>query len=354
MIKIQNIYYMLTYVFSSLNEKEYKKMAMEEFEDTLDLLAAILSKGMAQLIKRGLGRAYVRNEEILAAPKGKMNLTTSIKMQTLRNKQVVCEFDEFSEDIFLNQLIKSTALLLIRSKEVNIERKKSLKKVLLVFEGVSEIDVQQIAWQKIQYDKNNRHYQMLINICYLIVNRMLINEKTGQYDMQHYEDEMILSSLYERFIRAYYQRHYSNLRVSAAKIPWNLSLEGEEESLLPDMKTDITLTDGEKTLIIDAKFYRKSLQYHAIFNKRTFHSGNLYQLFTYVKNRDREHTGNVAGVLLYAKTDEEIVPDNTYMMDKNKMTITNLDLDGEFECIRSKLNQLVDDFFCTNISRKLL
>lgn len=346
MIKIQNIYYMLTYVFSCLNEKSYKKMAMEEFEDTLDLLSAILAKGMAQLIKRGLGRAYVRNEEVLVSPKGKMDLTASIKQQTIRNKKMVCAFDEFSEDIFLNQLIKSTALLAVRSKSVHKERKKALKKVLLVFESVSEIDLQQVDWKKIQYDKNNTHYKMLINICYLIVNKMLQNEKAGNYDMQHYKDEMILSSLYERFIRAYYQKHYPNLKASAAKIPWNVSSIDEAMGvLLPEMKTDITLTDGEKTLIIDAKCYQKSMQYNVLYNKRSFHSHNLYQLFTYVKNKDVDHTGNVAGVLLYAKTDEEVTPDNSCYMDKNKITITNLDLGGDFEIIRNKLNELVESFF---------
>ena len=345
MIKIQNIYYMLTYIFSCLNEKDYKKMAMEEFDDTLDLLSAILAKGMAQLIKRGLGRAYVRNEEVLVSPKGKMNLTASIKQQTISNKKMVCEFDEFSEDIYLNQLIKSTALLAIRSKAVNKERKKALKRVLLVFESVREIDLQQVNWKKIQYDKNNVHYKMLINICYLIVNRMLLNEKSGSYDMQHYEDEMFLSSLYERFIRAYYQKHYPKLKASAAKIPWNVSSVDEMVVLLPEMKTDITLTDGEKTLIIDAKFYQKSMQYNVLYNKRSFHSHNLYQLFTYVKNRDIDHTGRVAGVLLYAKTDEEVTPDNSYHMDQNQITITNLNLEGDFEVIRNKLNELAESFF---------
>ena len=64
-----------------------------------------------------------------------------------------------------------------------------------------------------------------------------------------------------------------------------------------------------------------------------------------MKNKDVGHTGNVAGVLLYAKTDEEITPDNSCYMDKNKITITNLDLGGDFEIIRNKLNELVESFF---------
>ena len=59
MIRIQNIYYMLAYAFQVLREQVYKSCGTEEFENTADLLSAILSKGVATQIKRGLGRTYI-------------------------------------------------------------------------------------------------------------------------------------------------------------------------------------------------------------------------------------------------------------------------------------------------------
>lgn len=53
------------------------------------------------------------------------------------------------------------------------------------------------------------------------------------------------------------------------------------------------------------------------FDKHTLHSGNLYQIFTYVKNKEyemREKDHTVSGMLLYAKTDEEIYPNNVYQI----------------------------------------
>ena len=52
MIPIQNIYYMLSYAFKVLNEQGYKNMAVEKFDNTAELMAAILSKGIATQIKR--------------------------------------------------------------------------------------------------------------------------------------------------------------------------------------------------------------------------------------------------------------------------------------------------------------
>jgi 5-methylcytosine-specific restriction enzyme subunit McrC len=50
---------MLAYAFQVLNEDCYKKVALEDFENAENLLAAILAKGIANQIKRGLGREYI-------------------------------------------------------------------------------------------------------------------------------------------------------------------------------------------------------------------------------------------------------------------------------------------------------
>ena len=82
MIRIQNIYYMLAYAFQVLNEQGYKKIATEEFENTADLFAAILSRGISMQIKRGLGKAYIEQSESLSSLRGKINISESIKTLT--------------------------------------------------------------------------------------------------------------------------------------------------------------------------------------------------------------------------------------------------------------------------------
>ena len=104
------------------------------------------------------------------------------------------------------------------------------------------------------------------------------------------------------------------------------------------MKSDITLTDGSRTLIIDAKYYGHTMQTHAMFNSKSIISGNLYQIFTYVKNKDRNGSGNVSGVLLYAKTDEDITPDNDYRIGGNRFSVKTLDLGADWTEIVKQLN----------------
>ena len=68
MIPIQNIYYMLSYSFSVLNEQGYKSIATEKFDNIAELMAAILVKGIATQLKRGLQKEYIFAPKKLKTP----------------------------------------------------------------------------------------------------------------------------------------------------------------------------------------------------------------------------------------------------------------------------------------------
>ncbi len=101
------------------------------------------------------------------------------------------------------------------------------------------------------------------------------------------------------------------ISASASQIPW--AVDDGMRAMLPVMQSDIMLSYEDKVLIIDAKYYSHTTQ--AQYDTHTLHSNNLYQIFTYVKNKDSEiadvpHV--VSGMLLYARTEEAVQPNNTY------------------------------------------
>ena len=115
MIPIQNIYYMLSYAFQILKEQGYKNIATEQFNNTAELMAAILEKGIAIQLKRGLGKEYILQTEALSTLRGKIDIAESIKTQLMMRKQLICIYDEFSVNSTMNRIIKSTVELLIHS-----------------------------------------------------------------------------------------------------------------------------------------------------------------------------------------------------------------------------------------------
>ena len=98
MIRTQNIYHMLAYAFQTLQGQGYRDIAAEEFDNTADLLAEILSRGVSLQLKRGLGREYVDREDMLSSPRGKIELSESLKTRSILRRQLVCSYDEFSTD----------------------------------------------------------------------------------------------------------------------------------------------------------------------------------------------------------------------------------------------------------------
>lgn len=69
--------------------------------------------------------------------------------------------------------------------------------------------------------------------------------------------------MYERFVLEYYRTHHTYLsEVKAAQVRRDVDPDTDESLIqfLPVMQTDITLRLKEKTLIIDTKYYGKTLQ----------------------------------------------------------------------------------------------
>ena len=171
MIPVQNIFYMLSYAFQVLKEQGYKNIATEQFNNIAELCATILTKGISVQLRRGIRREYVPETEALSAIRGKIDLSESIKTRTILKKQLVCAYDDFSVNTYMNQVIKTTIELLLRS-DISKTRKKELRKQVVFFGEVELLDVHNINWG-FQYDRNNQTYRMLISICYLIVKGLL-------------------------------------------------------------------------------------------------------------------------------------------------------------------------------------
>lgn len=345
MIRIQNIYYMLAYAFQVLNEHGYKSIATEDFDNTAELCAAILTRGINIQIKHGLGKEYMSRKESLASLRGKIDITESIKTQALQRRQLVCSYDEFSVNSFMNRIIKSTMLLLLRADIVKT-RKKELKKLLVYFDDVDPIDLHSVNWN-MQYNRNNQTYRMLIGICYLIVKGLLQTQSDGTTKLMDFLDEQRMHRLYEKFILEYYRKEYPQITANASQIPWQL--DDDMGAMLPVMQTDIMLSYREKTLIIDAKYYAHSTQVQ--YDKHILHSGNVYQIFTYVKNKEAELADKpheVSGMLLYAKTDEDIYPENEYRMSGNRIEVRTLNLDDDFPMIKAQLDGIVKKYLGIN------
>lgn len=340
MIRIENIYYMLAYAFQVLQEQAYRDVMAEAFENAEELLSAILCKGVSIQIKRGLERQYLKQEDMLSNPRGKIEVNASIKTLAMRKKQLVCSYDEFSVDTYANRIIKTTLQWLLHTN-ISKVRKQKIKSLLFYFTEVSLLDISGIDWD-LSYDRNNQNYRMLLSVCQCILRGLLQTQKDGTMHMMDFLDEQILPKLYEKFIFNYLKQEHSGkeVKVFSPQISW--LLDDGMDKRLPVMQSDIVIKNKKtkKTLIIDAKYYTRNMQQKASYMSQTIHSANLYQMFAYVKNWPAEEGETVSGMLLYARTEDVVQPDNVYQMSGNHIFVQTLDLNCKFERIATQLDAI--------------
>lgn len=337
MIPIKNIYYMLAYAFRSLKAKSYKNLDFESFDNPNDLMAEILIKGLNFSIKQGIAREYINKEESLSTLRGRIKINESIKSLSMVNNKMVCTYDELDEDIRMNQIIKATIDLLIK-RDIGKTRKRSLARLRLYFAKVSTVDLRTVDWD-FQFNRLNKTYRLLMAVCFFTYKSMVQSQTLGKNKLAEFVDDQTMHRLYEKFILEYFKKHHPNLRPRASQIAW--AIEGDIDAMLPIMQSDITLSYKDRILIIDAKFYNKSTSEY--YGTSKLISQNIYQIFTYVKNKaldPKNQDKNVSGLVLYAKTDQAIIPNSSYMMSGNKIGLESLDLNKDFASIKNRLDEI--------------
>lgn len=347
-ILIRNIFHMLAYALRGLQHKDFSRLSAEPFEHMEDLMAEILLLGLNRQIKQGLFRTYVPNEDELRTVRGRLLLSETMRSSLRDRTLLACSFEEFSADNLLNRILKAAARILLQSKAIRKDLQVGLQKALAHFQLVGDMDLGRVAWSKIRFSRETETYELLINVCRLIHFHALHSHQPGKFRLEEWFDESSLAKLYERFLVGYFRKHHPKLHAGARNIDWALAEGAPPPSLLPAMKADLLISCGKNSLIIDAKFYSSTLQMN--YGKPSFISANLYQIFSYVKNYQASHPELcVSGMLLYARTVEELQPDDSFVIEGNSLFLRTLDLNRDFGHIRRAL-----DAIAAGISRQSL
>lgn len=341
-IPIRNIYYMLSYAYQTLNLSEYKQIGLEKFENVKELYAEILSIGIPVLIRGGLSKDYISVEETSNVIKGKIDINSTIKKNTLVNKKVAVVYDEFSENMLLNQIIKATLVYLSRSNKISQKMRRLFYSLLPYFTDVTDVELDLNLWKNVRYNRQDIRYQFIVDVCRYLYEQLLFDESSKSQTMKEVQDEQRLSSLYEKFVYALFKRE-TKYNVSRPQIQW--SVDDEFTDALPIMQTDLVLQKEKKTLIVDAKFYSENMVARFEGGAKKQKSSNLYQIFTYINNWKREQDETIAGMLLYAKTTALNQPNHNYHIKGNQIFVVSLDLKQDFFSLKKDLLAYGNQFF---------
>lgn len=345
-IPIQNIYYLLCYAWNKMEEKDIVNVDASDYDQLPDLLAKVLITGCNRLFKRGLDRSYVQTTELYSGVKGKLQFTESIKTQSFLFGKSVCSYDEFNHNILPNQLLKGTLLVLYRMKEIDVELRHQLRESVNHFYDVSDIIPSIPDFHRVQIHRNNSFYDFLLKVCRFIIEQMSLDERTGHYKFRDLlRDQRTMQTLFEEFVYNFYSIRQNEFKVKSDTIIWNATpINQSRKEYMPVMKTDISLTSDKRKIVMDTKYYTEALKMNQYANLK-FHSSNLYQLYSYLKNLEHvsEPASNVnaSGILLYPTTSMEL--DETFLIDKHFVSVCTVNLATNWKQIEARLLELLKE-----------
>jgi 5-methylcytosine-specific restriction enzyme subunit McrC len=307
-IPIRNLYYLFCYAWERFPEGGAVEVGVDDCPDLPNLFARLLVNSAHRLMRRGLDRGYRGLIEETRAPRGRMLLDEIVKGQTLRRGALVCSFDELTSDVLHNRIIKATAATLARAGDVEPGLAHELRLIVKRLAEVRDIRLEAGCFSRVQLSRNTGQYVVALRLCEMI-HRHLLPEETG--DQSRFAsiltDEVRMNEIFEQFLRNFYRREQQEFgQVGAEMMAW----EGESYdpggwAHLPAMVTDITLRSPQRTVVIDAKFYKDT------FSRRhetpKIHSTHLYQLMTYLQHAGRRTPDlPVEGILIYPATGEAV------------------------------------------------
>lgn len=339
----------MCYAWGLPEQREWVKVDADKCPAVLDLLSRLLTKGANVLLKRGIAKEYRTHEEEIAGIKGKVELSKTIKSNRHREGKTICTLDDLTGDILLNQIVYTTMYKVLGNKDLDENVKKDLLRTFLRFPKVTIININQSTFKDVRLNRNNRFYRLIISVCEMLYDKMLPDKQhPGEYrfiDFTRDEDEM--NRIFEAFLRNFYHQECSDEYpiVKRTRIHFQLSaLNDEDEDLLPEMETDVTLDNPKegKRIILDAKYYNEMFvsRYGAARKLRRDH---VSQITSYVVNQEDPtvpYTFHTKGIMVYPKTNIHI-ENADFEKNGHAYRFCTVDLGQDWRQIDQRLRQII-------------
>lgn len=340
-IPIRNVYYLLCYAWNRLKDKAFVDVSTAGVTELVDLLARVLITGVNRLRRRGLEQGYVEQQDDIPGIRGRIRLLETVAGFQDRHGRATCAFDELTQDTPQNRVIKSAMWTLSAVETLSKDHRSQLKRLIRDLPGIPDRPLTRSMFREFRLHANNRHYGFLINVAELILQSAIPDEATGKYKFRDFSREgKEMARLFEGFVRNFLKAERPELAIGVEDVKWDaMSATDPTLSLLPNMRTDISVRSSERTLIIETKYYEETFQTY--YDHKSVHSAHLYQLVAYLRNLEirKGPDGNAEGMLLYPVVSESI--DQTYTIQGHKVRLRTIDLSKEWRGIEGAMLQLV-------------
>jgi 5-methylcytosine-specific restriction enzyme subunit McrC len=337
MIPVQNLYYLLLYAWDVMTPSRLAEVDGLPRTSVLDLLASLLQQGVDRLLRRGIDRGYLPQVATIPGIRGKLDVSGTVKNNLRPLGRALCEFDELSQDVPHNRILKATIRVLLRTPDLDPKIQAGLRRSFDRLSEVRDVNLTDALFRSVQVHRGISSYRLLLDVSRL-VHDCLVPERSGRrLRFREFErDEKRMRIVFERFVRNFYRHEQTSWRVRREIIRWEATTGlPDAMEVLPRMETDVSLTRPGRRLVIDTKYYPEPLVTR--YDRRKIRSPHLYQLSAYLMNlRARaDAEPSIEGMLLYPAASETL--DYRFRMHGSKVRVRTVDLNQHWTEIRKEL-----------------
>ena len=321
-LPIDRVLFLISYALDAT------RFSMKDFAfgDARGLFEAMIPGFVAQVrraLHRGLLHGYRVEEDALHNVRGRIRFNDQIRVRYGVFPPIEVSYDEFTEDIELNRLIKSAIVRLGRMRIRSDRARRSLRAFDRLLGQVS--DVEYPPGHKIpdvSFDRLNRHYEPAIHLAQLILRSTSIELSRGTARSASFLVDM--NKVFEDFMVTALR---DTLKATKRDFPQGASgkrmwlAHGDRIRLKPDLSW---WEAGRCVFVGDVKYKRTD---HGIPN------ADLYQLLAYTIAADLP-----AGLLIYAHGDTNPTVHTVRHVGK-RLQIMAVDLSGSPQQILTEVAQ---------------
>jgi len=322
-LPMERVLFLVSY---ALDPKQWRNsgFGFDAADSLVDAVVPGFARQVGRAIERGLLQGYRREEDSSSTVRGQIRFGDQIRDRFGLAPPVEVTFDEFTDDIIENQLLKA-AIARLKYRRI---RSEPIRRMLSKFDTnlatVSPVRFDPRALPEIQFTRLNEHYRPAIELATLILKSTSWDLRRGDFrassflvDMNQVFEEFVITALREE------------LRVGQREFPSNCS----HRTLCMDtakrirLKPDISWWDGNQCVFVGDVKYKP-------INVPGIKHADLYQLLAYTTA-----TNLPSGLLIYAAGETEPRTHKVRFADK-LLEVTALDLSGSPERILDQIREL--------------
>lgn len=293
--------------------------------DLHDALAIALSAAAKRAFGRGLLHGYLVHEEALQTVRGRIRFNEQIRRRFGIPLPVEVRYDEFTDDILANRLVKAAVARLgtsgLRSKKARM----GLGWVWAMLDNVSLVEFSPKDVPEVKFDRLNEHYGNVVSLARLILRHGAFELGRGEVRAQGFLMDM--NVVFQEFVTVAL-REALGVRESEFK---ERNIDELDEGGQISLKPDLVWQEGDSCRFIGDAKYKLILD-------QQFPNADMYQMLAYLTA-----SGLSDGMLIYAKDGEDVEEINYRLRKTGKnVHVVTLDLSGSLDEILRRVRGLGD------------